>query len=188
MRGGHRGGSRGKRVERKLPEETHRINDRIRVPVVRLISGSGEQLGEQPIGEAIRIAEEVGLDLVEVAPNASPPVCKLMDYGKFKYREQKKQAEARKKRTEIETKELRLRYRTDSGDLETKLRRARDFLQEGNKVKFSMRFRGREIRYVDLGMERFKEVAELLKDVASIDEQSPVTGRQIFITFAPSKK
>ena len=111
-----------------------------------------------------------------------------MDYGKFKYREQKKEAEAKKKRTESTLKELRIRYNTDKGDLETKLRHAREFLLEGHKVKFSMRFRGREIAYVNLGMEKFMQIAELIKDVASIDEKSPPEGKQMHIVFAPGKK
>ena len=109
-----------------------------------------------------------------------------MDYGKFKYREQKKQAESKKKRSEVNIKELRIRYRTDSGDLDTKLKKARDFLAEGNKVKFSMRFRGREIVYKDLGSEKFDEVAELLGDCAVVEERSPLVGRQIHIVLAPA--
>ena len=133
------------------------------------------------------MAEEAGLDVVEVSPNATPPVCKLMDYGKFKYKVQKKEAEARKKRSDTTIKELRIRYRTDVGDLETKLKHAREFLAEGDKVKFSMRFRGREIMYQDLGNEKFNELVERLSDVAVVDERSSVTGRQMYIIFAPQK-
>lgn len=111
-----------------------------------------------------------------------------MDYGKFKYREQKKKAEAKKKRVEVSVKELRLRYRTDQGDLDTKLKHAREFIENGDKVKFSMRFRGREIVYLDLGWEKLNEVQEHLKDIAEVDDKSPPKGRQIFITFAPIKK
>lgn len=181
-----RGGSniRGKRPP--LPD-AHRINERIRATEVRVITDAGEQLGILSIRDAIQAAEDAEMDLVEVAPDAKPPVCKLMDYGKFKYREQKKLAEAKKKRSETSLKELRIRYRTDKADLETKLKRAREFLAEGDKVKFSMRFRGREIVYVDLGMEKFQEIADHLKDVATIDDQSPPQGRQIHITFAPAK-
>ncbi len=131
-------------------------------------------------------AEREGLDLVEVAPEAKPPVCRLMDYGKFKYREQKKESEAKKKRSEQDIKELRIRYRTDVGDLEIKLKHAREFLDEGHKVKFSMRFRGREVQYLDLGREKFETIKSRLSDVAVVDDQSPVSGRQIHITFAPS--
>lgn len=183
-------GPRGPRTFRNPRFETpdaHRINDRIRVPEVRVIAADGEQLGIIPTHQAMRIAEDAGMDLVEVAPDAKPPVCKIMDYGKFKYREQKKVAESKKKRVEVELKELRLRYRTDKADLETKLKKAREFLQEGNKVKFSMMFRGREAMYVDLGLEKFKEVAEALADLATIDEQSQQGGRQIYIIFTPQK-
>jgi translation initiation factor IF-3 len=173
--------------QQRPPVETHRINRRIRAREVRVISDSGEQLGVKSLIEAVALAEELRLDLVEVSPNAVPPVCKLMDYGKFKYREQKKLAEARKKRSEVVIKELRIRYRTDKGDLDTKLKKARQFLEEGDKVKFSMRFRGREIVYTNLGAAKFAEIAEALKDVGNIDDQSPAQGRQIHITFSPLK-
>ena len=185
MKGFYRG-KRGTRGVRENPDQ-HRINRRITAREVRLIAESGEQLGVKSTLQAIQIAEDAGLDLVEVAPEAKPPVCRLMDYGKFKYREQKKAAEARKKRSEVTLKELRIRYRTDTGDLDTKLRQAREFLEEGDKVKFSMRFRGREVMYLDLGMEKFGHIAEQLADVADIDEQSPPMGRQIHIVFTPKK-
>ena len=167
--------------------ETHRINDRILAREVRLISATGEQLGVVSTRDALRMAEDAGLDLVEVSEDARPPVCRLMDYGKLKYREQKKAAEARKKRAEVEIKELRLRYRTDVGDFETKIRQARSFLMGGDKVKFSMRFKGREAMYIDLGVEKFNEVAERLKDIAVVDDRSPAFGKQIHIIFAPIK-
>jgi len=172
---------------RPVSPDAHRINERITVPQVRLIADDGEQLGILSTPEAIRVAEERELDLVEVSPNADPPVCKLMDYGKFKYKEQKKEAEARKKRTEMTIKELRIRYRTDSGDLETKLKKAREFLDEGDKVKFSMRFRGREVMYLELGLEKFEEIISKLADVSTVDERSPARGRQIYIVLAPTK-
>jgi translation initiation factor IF-3 len=135
--------------------------------------------------DAITRAQELELDLVEVAPQAKPPVCKILDYGKFKYREQKKEAEAKKNRTETTLKELRIRYRTDVGDLEVKLKQARDFLAEGDKVKFSMRFKGREAMYMDLGREKFDTIISRLSDVAAVDERSPLMGRQIHIVLAP---
>jgi translation initiation factor IF-3 len=183
-----RSGFRGK-GRRGLPAkpDAHRINKRISATNVRLILDGGEQKEIISIHEAMALAEEAGLDLVEVSPNADPPVCKLMDYGKFKYREQKKEAEARKKRSETSIKELRIRYRTDQGDLDTKLKKARQFLSEGDKVKFSMRFRGREIMYVDLGVEKFQEIIDALGDVADVDERSPASGRQIYIVLAPTK-
>lgn len=179
---------RGGRFNRPntLPD-THRINELITAREVRVIAADGEQLGILQIRDALQKAQELELDLVEVAPQAKPPVCKILDYGKFKYKEQKKETEARKNRSETVLKELRLRYRTDVGDLEVKLKQARDFLAEGDKVKFSMRFKGREAMYLDLGREKFDQIVERLKDVATVDERSPVYGRQIFITFAPIK-
>jgi translation initiation factor IF-3 len=138
--------------------------------------------------DALTAAEQAGLDLVEVAPTAQPPVCRIMDYGKFKYKEQKKEAEARKKRSETTVKELRIRYRTDVGDLETKLRQSREFLEEGHKVKFSMKFRGREVMYTGLGVEKFKQIIAQLADIADVDEKSPERGSQLYIVFAPKKK
>ncbi len=180
-----RGGGRGFRPQ--TPPDTHRINQFIIAREVRLIGPEGEQLGVLPLKDALQKAEELELDLVEVAPQAKPPVCKILDYGKFKYKEQKKEAEARKNRSETTLKELRLRYRTDVGDLEVKLKQARDFLAEGDKVKFVMRFKGREAMYIDLGREKFHQIEERLKDVATVDERSPLFGRQIHITFAPAK-
>lgn len=182
-----RSGSRGKRYRKFEREDSHKINDRITSHQVRLILDGGEQKGVVLLKQALELAQEAGLDLVEVSPNADPPVCKLMDYGKFKYREQKKEAEAKKKRSETSTKELRIRYRTDVGDLETKLKKARGFLEEGDKVKFSMRFRGREIMYQNLGVEKFNSIVEELADIAAVDERSPVAGRQIYIVLAPNK-
>lgn len=140
-----------------------------------------------PTRQALTLAEEAGLDLVEVAATASPPVCKIMDYGKFKYKEQKKEAQARKHQSEQELKELRLRYITDSGDLEIKLKKARGFLEEGNKVKFTMRFRGREVMYQDLGLAKFNTIVERLSDIGNVFERSPTGGRQIHIILEPKK-
>lgn len=154
---------------------------------MRVISDTGEQLGVITIRDALVAAEQAGLDLVEVAPNSTPPVCRIMDYGKFKYREQKKAAEAKKNRTETTTKELRLRYSTDVGDLEVRLKQARGFLAEGFKVKFSMRFRGREISYIQLGIDKLNMVTDRLADVSIVDERSPASGRQIYMVLAPSK-
>lgn len=180
-------GYKGRGKFNQPSDDSHRINNLINAREVRVISDSGEQLGVLPIRVALQRAEDSELDLVEVSPNADPPVCKLMDYGKYKYKEQKKEAEARKKRSETQTKEIRIRYRTDVGDLETKLKQARDFLSRGDKVKFSMRFRGREIMYQDLGMEKFEDVIEALADVAVVDERSKNPGRQIYLVLAPAK-
>lgn len=183
------GFGRGPRPNRFAPPpESHRINHRITAREVRVVTDEGEQLGVMSLRDALVASEQAGLDLVEVAPTATPPVCRIMDYGKFKYREQKKEAEARKNRHETTLKELRIRYRTDVGDLDTKLRQAREFLLEGDKVKFSMKFKGREVMYVKLGIEKFNEIAEKLSDVAVVDEKSPGYGSNIFIVFAPKKE
>ncbi|RME61112.1 MAG: translation initiation factor IF-3, partial [Candidatus Dadabacteria bacterium] len=167
--------------------EQHRINNRIKASEVQLVDENGEMVGVVPLSQALSRAEEAGLDLVEVAPNAKPPVCKIMDYGKFKYLQQKKEAKAKKKRTEITVKELRIRYITDVGDLETKIRRAREFLEEGNKVKFTMRFKGREVAYLDMGLEKFNILKERLSDIAEVDGQTPLQGNQMQIIFSPKK-
>jgi translation initiation factor IF-3 len=180
-----RGGMRGQRFVTQ--PDAHRINELITAKEVRVISSTGEQLGILNTRDALAKAQELELDLVEVAPQAKPPVCKILDYGKFKYKEQKKEAEARKNRSETTTKELRLRYRTDIGDLELKIRQAREFLAEGDKVKFVMRFKGREAMYIDLGREKLDQIQQSLADVAIVDERSPNSGRQIFVTFAPAK-
>ena len=182
------GGFRGKRfLKPQAPPDAHRINEFITAREVRVIDPAGEQLGVLSIRDAIQKAQDFEMDLVEVAPEAKPPVCKILDYGKFKYKERKKEVEAKKKRVETSLKELRIRYRTDIGDLETKLKQARDFLAEGDKVKFSMRFKGREAMYLDLGREKFELIASRLADVAAVDERSPIAGRQIHIVFSPSK-
>ncbi len=183
------GGFRGPRPPRRdLPPDTHRINQRITAREVRVITDEGEQLGVLSIRDALAAAEKVELDLVEVAPQAQPPVCKIMDYGKFRYKEQKKEAENRKKRTETTIKEIRIRYITDVGDLETKLKQARQFLEEGDKVKFTMRFKGREVAYLNLGAEKLDLIKEKLADIGAMDERSPTSGRILSITFAPIKK
>ena len=123
-------------------QDKHKTNERIKAQEVRVIDNNGEQVGIQPLQQALALATEKQLDLVEIAPQASPPVCKLIDYGKYKYQLQKKEAEAKKNQRDNAVKELKVRYCTDVGDLKTKLRHARSFLSDGNKVKFSMRFRG----------------------------------------------
>lgn len=176
---------KGRKRYQQVPEESHRINRNIRVPEVRLISETGEQIGVVQTKDALERAENIGLDLVEVAAKAKPPVCKIMDYGKMKYREQKKAHEAKKNSSESSIKELRIRYTTDKGDFDTKIDKAKDFLAKGHKVKFTMLFRGREMAFIDLGIEKFKVVAESLEEVAEVDSQSPKPGRQIFVTFKP---
>ncbi|HEY1095984.1 MAG TPA: translation initiation factor IF-3 [Alphaproteobacteria bacterium] len=167
-------------------EEEVRINDAIRVPRVRLIDEEGEMLGIMSAREALLKAEEAGLDLVEISPNADPPVCKILDFGKFRYQEQKKRAEARKKQKIIEIKELKLRPVIDDHDLDVKLRAAHRFLDEGDKVKFTLRFRGREMAHQDLGMKLLNRVKETLADKIRIEQEPKAEGRQIVMVVAPS--
>ncbi len=170
------------------PEETHRINRKIRVPQVRLIGTDGAQIGIVPIEEALRLAEQAQLDLVEIAPKAQPPVCRILDYGKFKYQQHKKEAEAKKKATVTTVKELRLGYRTDTGDIERQISKARAFLEEGDRVKFLLRFRGRELAYQNLGREKLMGVCDALKDVAVAEGTPRMEGRMMGIILAPVRK
>ena len=176
---------RGPRDRSRESRDKHRINDQITAKEVRVIDSDGEQLGVIGLDTALAKAEEAGLDLVEVAADAAPPVCRILDYGKLKYREQKKAAEAKKKSSTTVVKELRIRYRTDTHDLETKVRKARKFLEEGDRVRFQMRFRGREVVYRDLGTETFKQVAEMLEDISSVEEITPLLNQRMILTLVP---
>ncbi len=144
-------------------------------------------LGIVPIRDALFKAEEAGLDLVEISPNADPPVCKILDYGKFRYQEQKKKAEARKKQKVIEIKELKLRPGIDDHDLEVKLKAAQRFLEEGDKVKFTLRFRGREMAHQDLGIKLLNRVKEALVDKIKMELEPKAEGRQIIMIVTPAK-
>jgi translation initiation factor IF-3 len=167
-------------------QNKHRINGKIKADLVRVIDESGEQIGIKSLQEALVLAETEKLDLVEISPTASPPVCKIIDYGKFKYRLQKKEAEAKKNQTDNSVKELKVGYCTDKGDLDTKIRHARKFLANGNKVKFSMRFKGREKAFANLGQEKLKNIVEELADISSIDELSPLNRSQMHIILTPN--
>src|SRR5262249_776021 len=165
-----------------------RINNRIRAPQVRLIDEEGVQMGIVPLREALTIAEQRGLDLMEVAPNAVPPVCRIVDYGKFRYEQTKKDREARKNQKQAELKEVRLKPKTDEHDLEVKAKQARKFLLSGDKVKFTVRFRGREIFHPDIGREMLEQMAEDLRDVATIEQRPLMEGRALSLLLAPSAK
>jgi translation initiation factor IF-3 len=165
-----------------------RINNRIRAPQVRLIDDQGGQLGIVQLREALAIAEERGLDLMEVAPNAVPPVCRIVDYGKFRYEQTKKDREARKNQKQAELKEVRLKPKTDDHDLEVKAKQARKFLLAGDKVKFTVRFRGREIFHPDIGREMLEQMAEELRDVATVEQRPLMEGRALSLMLAPSAK
>ncbi|MCM2343622.1 MAG: translation initiation factor IF-3 [Alphaproteobacteria bacterium] len=167
-----------RRPERPQEEGGLNINDQIRARQVRLIAEDGEQVGVVSIQDALARAEEAGLDLVEISPNAEPPVCKILDYGKYKYEQQKKAAEARKKQKVIEVKELKFRPSIDDHDYQVKIKAARRFLEDGDKVKITLRFRGREMAHLDLGMKVMNRVREELSDLAKVEMDARVEGRQ----------
>jgi translation initiation factor IF-3 len=155
------------------------VNERIRAREVRLIDENGEMIGVMPPVRALDIARERNLDLVEVSPNAMPPVCKLMDYGRFKYEQAKKENEARKNQKTITLKEIRMRPRTDDHDVEVKTRKIQEFLAEGDKVRVSVQFRGAEMRHPDIGRKLLDSVAEVLKGTAVIERSPVMEGRMM---------
>ncbi len=166
-----------------------RVNEQIRVPEVRLVSDDGDINGIFSIDEARKIAEEKGIDLVEISPNAKPPVVKLIDYGKFKYHEQKKAAEAKKKQALMQLKEIQFRPNIEAHDLETKLRNAGRFLEQGDKIKMVMQFRGREMAYKDMGMDKFKSIIAKVEELGAAVESDPkMMGNRIITIMAPAKK
>jgi len=152
---------------------------------VRLIDEDGKQLGIVNTQEALAMAESRGVDLVEVAPNADPPVCRLMDYGKYLYDQNKRDREARKKQKVVDVKEVRLQPNTDSHDIEVKSNQARRFLKEGDKVKFTIRFRGRQFAHQDIGTRMLEDIAERLRDVAMVEVQPQSEGRRLIMVVAP---
>ncbi len=164
-----------------------RLNDDITYEQIRLVSDSGEQLGILSPDEARKIAEERGMDLVEIAPNANPPVCRLMDYGKYLYASAKKKQESKKKQKQITVKEIKFRPGTDIGDYDIKVRNLTKFLDAGNKVKVTLRFRGREMAHQELGMEMLKRVEEDLKEIGIVEQMPKMEGRQMVMVLAPVK-
>lgn len=162
-----------------------RINRQIRADQVRVINPDDEQLGVMPVNEALRIADGLDLDLVEISPNAKPPVCKIVDYGKYKYLQKKKEQEARRHQTVTLLKEIKLRPRTDKHDREYKMKNLRRFLEDGNKAKVTMRFRGREIVYVDQAKDLMEEIATELKDVAKMEKLPTRVGRTLSMVLSP---
>ena len=161
------------------------INWDIKAPEVRVIDPDGKQVGVLPVKEAIKIAEERGLDLVEVAPNSQPPVCRIMNYGKYKYQQSKRTQEARKHQTVIRIKEVKVRPRTEEHDFQFKLRHVKRFLDEGNKVKISILFRGREIAHPEFGKELLNRFIEAVKDVMVIEQSPRLEGRNMVMILAP---
>lgn len=168
-------------------ERSVNVNEQIRASEVRLIDQDGTQLGIVPLSEARARARDTGMDLVEVAPNASPPVCRIMDYGKYKYEQRKKAQEARKKQTFIQLKEVKFRPRTDVHDREVKKRRIRQFIGEGNKVKVTVQFRGREIVHSHLGLAILQKISGELSDIAHAEQMPNMEGRSMHMVLAPKK-
>lgn len=164
------------------------VNEKIRAREVRLIDSNGDQLGVKSRKEALDIAKTRNLDLVLVAPNAKPPVCRIMDFGKYRYEQQKKEKEARKKQRVINVKEVRFTPAIGEHDFNTKLRNARKFLEKGDKVKATVRFRGRAITHKDLGKEVLERLADELKDVAVVESKARMEGRNMFMMLAPSNE
>ena len=162
-----------------------RINRQIHAPSIRLIDATGNMLGVVSVAEGLRMAEQAGLDLVEISPAASPPVCKILDYGKYRYEAQKKAHEARKKQKVIQIKEIKLRPTIDKHDLEIKMRHVLEFLEEGDKVRITLRFRGREMDHQDIGFQVLNRVQETLKDHCKIEQSPRIEGKQIVMAVAP---
>jgi translation initiation factor IF-3 len=177
-------------MDRRTPnaERKHRLNREITAPQVRLNGPENEPLGIVSIQEALRLSAEYDVDLVEIAATADPPVCRLMDYGKFKYQEQKKAHDARAKQKVIEIKEVKFRPGTDEGDYQIKLRNLRRFLEEGDKGKVTLRFRGREITHQEFGLRLLERVRDDLVDVSTVENMPKLEGRQMIMILAPKKK
>ncbi|MBK7894619.1 MAG: translation initiation factor IF-3 [Anaerolineaceae bacterium] len=164
----------------------YRINRRIRVREVRLIDHNGENHGVVPINQALQLAEEAELDLVEVAPNANPPVCRIMDYGKFAYEKTKREREARKQQKQIEIKTLRLTPRTSDFHRDVYVSKAKKWLEEGKKVKFQVRFKAREITYPEIGQQTLEEIAEALGDIAEVEQEPKLEGWSMTLLLNPT--
>ena len=165
-----------------------RVNDRVRATEIRLIGAEGENVGVVSPLEGMRLVDEAGLDLVEISPNALPPVCKIMDFGKFKYEQQKRESEARKKQKIIEIKEVKFRPNTDTHDYSVKMRNVFKFLENGDKVKVTLRFRGREMAHQNLGRELLERVAEDTKEVGKVENFPKMEGRQMIMLIGPVTK
>ncbi|WP_322903222.1 translation initiation factor IF-3 [Paenibacillus campi] len=161
------------------------INDEIRVKEVRLVGPEGEQIGIKPTREAMQMAIDLNLDLVNVAPQAKPPVCRIMDYGKFRYEQQKKEKEARKNQKIVELKEIRFHANTEEHDYQTKLRNVVKFLNNGDKVKCSVRFRGREIAHANIGQRVLERVRDEVADICTVERQPKLEGRSMIMILAP---
>ncbi len=179
-----RGGKKGQSSAQK-----NRINEEITVKEVRLVGLEGEQIGVVSIREALEVAEEAGVDLVEISPNAEPPVCRVMDYGKFIFEKSKQQKEQKKKQKQIQIKEIKFRPGTDEGDYQVKLRSLKKFLEAGDKAKITLRFRGREMAHTDLALELLNRIKADLQDLSQVESfPNRVEGRQMVMMLAPIAK
>jgi translation initiation factor IF-3 len=164
-----------------------RVNDRIHSTEIRLIGADGDNVGVVSPERGMELADEAGLDLVEISPNASPPVCKIMDFGKFKYEQQKRESEARKKQKIIEVKEVKFRPNTDTHDYEVKMRNVTRFLEAGDKVKVTLRFRGREMAHQNLGRDLLERVADDIQELGKVENMPRMEGRQMVMMIGPAK-
>ncbi|MGJ3704242.1 MULTISPECIES: translation initiation factor IF-3 [Variovorax] len=176
------------RDRRHREERQHRLNREIMAPEVRLVGPENEPLGVMSLSEALRLAGEADVDLVEVVAAANPPVCRLIEYGKFKYHEQKKAAEAKSKQKVIEVKEIKFRPGTDDGDYNIKMRNIKRFLEEGDKCKITLRFRGREITHQELGLALLQRIRDELADLIVVEQFPKLEGRQMIMMIAPGRK
>ncbi len=169
-------------------EKTQRVNEEITTPEIRLVGEDGEQLGIVSVRQALTLAEEAELDLVEIAPMAKPPVCKIMDFGKFKYHESKRAHEAKLKQKQVQVKEVKFRPGTDENDYQIKLRNVTKFLGEGDKAKITLRFRGREMAHQEIGMRMLERIKADLVETALVEQFPKMEGRQLIMVLTPSKK
>ncbi len=173
--------------ETNIAEQDFRVNEAIRVPEVRLIGPNGENVGVVPVRQAIQIARDAEQDLVEVSPNATPPVCRVLDFGKFLYEREKKEREAKKAQTKIEIKEIRLRPKTNEHHRGFKVDDARRWLLQGHKVRVTVKFRGREMDYPEIALEDLREIAQSLADVGVIEQSPMMEGRTMLVVLGPAK-
>jgi len=179
--------SRRKTAIARQPEKRNRLNDEITAREVRLIGQDGEQVGVVSIDEALAAAEQADMDLVEIQPNAEPPVCRVMDFGKFIFEQKKQKSEARKKQKQVQVKEVKFRPGTDIGDYQVKLRNLHRFLEDGDKAKVTMRFRGREHAHRERGLELLERIEKDLEDVSQVEQRPMMEGRQMVMVLSPKR-
>ena len=171
--------------QRRSKPQGPKANERIRALDVQVIGSEGGNLGSMPLSKAIELAKQEGLDLIEISPNANPPVCKIMDMGKYKYDLQKKANQAKKKQKTVSLKEIKLRPGTETHDYNFKIKNAKKFISKGNKVKFTVKFKGREMQHTDLGKELMDKIIEETKDVAKVESKPKFEGRQMVMIIQP---